>query len=275
LRTIAVCSFKGGVGKTTLAVSLAVSLMMRLKPGKRILLVDNDPQANCSATMLDGAEPDEPTLADLLHQEVSTQEVLRPSRLEGIDLLPASYTLADVPTTLASEMGRELRLKLALAAVADRYEVCLIDSAAQQNLLAINSLEAASEILVPIDHSFYSLSGIAKLEETVAAIRKHLGHESLRIIGVCLCKWPPASNRVAEEFEAVLRKRYGVMILTTKIPESVRVAQAIARHRTVLETAPSSAVAIAFNDLVAEVLRHDHKKAPKHRATRRRQRRAG
>ena len=258
MRTIAALSLKGGVGKTTLAVNLAVGLAARLPKRKRLLLVDADPQANATLTMLDGQEPDEPTLGEVLQGDVSASEAIRPSRVDKVDLLPAAYTLADVPTTLADVMGRERRLRMALDAVENDYELCLIDSPPQLTLLSINVLEAANDVLVPADCSLYSVVGISKLEDTVGQVRRFLGNESLRIIGIVLCK--AGTTRAAKDVERSLRKGYRDMVFRTVIPASVKVDEAIARNRSVLETAPSSPVAKAFDKLVTEVLAHGRDK---------------
>lgn len=252
--TIAALSMKGGVGKTTLALNLAVGLAKRLPKAKRLLLVDSDPQSNATMTMLNGADPEEPTLAEVLEGEVPAAEAIRPSRVPRIDLLPAAYTLADVPTTLAESMGRERRLRMALSTVEADYETCIIDAPPQLSLLSINILEAATAILVPADCSLYSVVGIARLEETVAQVRKFLGNDALRILGIVLCR--AAANRATKDLERELRKAYGPTVLSTVIPESVKVPESIARNRTVLEWAPSSAAAVAFDKLVLEVLKH-------------------
>lgn len=259
MRTIAALSLKGGVGKTTLAVNLAVGLAARLPKRKRLLLVDADPQANATLTMLDGQEPDEPTLGEVLQGDVAAGDAIRPSRVDKIDLLPAAYTLADVPTTLADVMGRERRLRVALESVESDYELCLIDSPPQLTLLSINVLEAATHgVLVPADSSLYSAVGISKLEDTVAQVRRFLSNDSLRIIGIVLCK--AGTTKAAKDLERALRKGYREMVFQTVIPASVKVDEAIARNRSVLEWAPSSPVAKAFDKLVTEVLAHGRDK---------------
>jgi chromosome partitioning protein len=253
---------KGGVGKTTLALNLAVGWAKRLPRKRKLLLVDCDPQSNATLTMLDGQEADEPTLAEVLLGNVPAAAAIRPSRVPRIDLLPAAYTLADLPTTLADEMGRERRLSMALETLGDQYEACLIDAPAQLTLLSINILEACGELLVPADSSLYSVVGIAKLEEIVAQVRRFLGNDALRIVGIVLCK--AANNGAAKDLERRLRERYGKTVLKTVIPASVEVDKAIARNRTVLESAPASTVAEKLDDLVTEILAHvrDKRNAP-------------
>lgn len=251
MRTIACMSMKGGVGKTTIAVTIAVGLARRLTRKRRLLLVDCDPQSNATMTMLDGRDADEPTLADVLNGSIPASEAIRPSRLPAIDILPASYSLADVPTSLAAEMGRERRLKAALTTIADRYETCIIDSPPQLSLISINVLEASDDVLVPADSSLYSVVGIARLEETVAQVRKYLGNRNLKIIGIVVCN--AQRSNAARDLEKQLRKTYGPMVFRTVIPASAEVDKAIARNRTVIESAPSSPVAVAFDHLILEI----------------------
>ena len=111
MRTLAVVSMKGGVGKTTLALSLAINMAKALPKRKRLLVVDSDPQGNASMTLLEGKPPADPTLSQVLLDEADVREAIRPSRHPGIDLLPADASLADCTLLLADQMGREQRLR--------------------------------------------------------------------------------------------------------------------------------------------------------------------
>ncbi len=268
MQTIVCLSLKGGVGKTVLTANLAVGLAKQLPRGKKLLVLDLDPQSNLTHTMLDGQEPAPPTIAAVLQGDVEAIEAVRPSRVARVDILPADYSLADVPTTLAESMGRERRLRTALNDIEADYEVCLIDSSAQLSLLSINALEFASAVLVPADCSVYSTIGIGRLEETILQVRKFLGNDALRILGIVLGR--VANNRAAKDLEKALRTAYGAMVFDTTIPESVKVPESIARNRTVLEWAPSSPAGVAFDKLVREVLKHGRKQThanARHRST--------
>jgi chromosome partitioning protein len=254
MRAIAVVNLKGGSGKTTTALCLAVGLARRLPKGKRLLLVDGDPQGNSTLTMLDGQPPAEPTLGDVLLGDVEVTEAIRPSRVAGVDLLPADAGLADATLCLTNELGREQRLKTALRSVQERYAAVIVDSPPALNLITVNILNAVSEIIVPVDAGLYSAMGLGRLQETVEKVRKHLDHDALHIIGLVVTRF--MRNRASKELERQLRETYKQLVYRTVIPYSAAVEESHAHHRTVLEHAPRSTAAIAIDSLVSEVWKH-------------------
>jgi chromosome partitioning protein len=248
------------VGKTTTALCLAVGMSRRLPKGKRLLAIDSDSQGNLSHTLLDGESARGRTLADVLladDDESAIVEAIRPSRVPGVDLLPASPELADATMELTREIGREQRLKNALRAVEARYDVVIVDCPPRLDLVAVNVLNAVIEIIVPVDAGIYGALGLGRLQETVGKIRRHLSHDSLHIIGLLITR--AMANRATKEIEAQLRDHYGDLVYRTVIPYSVKVEEAHARHRTVLEHAPKSPAAAAYDRLIGEVLKHGQK----------------
>ncbi len=253
MRTIAVLNWKGGSGKSTTALALAVGLAGRLPKG-RILLVDNDPQANASMIMLDGQVPDLPTLTEVLMDEAAAVEAIRPTRVGGLDILPADSRLADCTVNLADELGRERRLRVALRSVEKSYAFCVVDAPPQLSLLAVNILQAVSEVLVPIDPGLFAVAGLGRLQETVERVRHHLEHPELAIIGLLMTRATQSS--VAKGLLKQLREVYGKLVYKAVIPNAVCVEEAHASYRTVMEWAPKSVVAQAYGELVSEVLKH-------------------
>ena len=130
MRTIACLNWKGGSGKSTTALALAVGLARRLPKRQRVLLVNNDPQANSTLIMLDGRTPEAPTLADVLLDDALAIDAIRPTRVDRLDILPADGRLADCTVLLADELGRERRLRVALRSVEGAYGVCVVERAA-------------------------------------------------------------------------------------------------------------------------------------------------
>jgi chromosome partitioning protein len=254
--SIAVISLKGGTGKTTLAVGLAVSLARRLPKGKRLLLVDADPQANASMTMLNGEAPIEPTLTAVLLADCEARQAIRPSRLPSIDLLPADASLAECTVLLSDPnlIGRELRLRSALEPLKTAYELVIFDAPAQMSLVSINVMNAARSLIVPVDPGIYSAAGLGKLQETVGLIRRHMLHDELQILALVLTKLQP--NRANRDFEAQLREHYGPLVCNTTLPYSPKVLEACARHLSVIEHAPACPAAVAFDHLVRELMKH-------------------
>lgn len=251
MRSIAIVNLKGGSGKTTTALSLAVGSARRKR---RVLLIDSDPQANASLTMLDGATAAEPTLGHVLLDQAEALEAIRPSRVKRVDILPADARLADAALLLAEQLGRERRLRSALRAVEGDYDLVIIDVAPQLNLVTINVLNAAGELVVPVDAGLYSIVGLGRLEETIGQVRRFLDNPELQIAGLLLTR--THHNKATKDLERQLRDAYGELVYQTTIPHSVRVEEAHARHRTVLEWAPKSPPALAYDRLLMEVLNH-------------------
>jgi chromosome partitioning protein len=254
MRTIAIVSMKGGVGKTTLALSLAVSMASKAPKRKPLLIVDSDPQGNATMTMLNGQAPADPTLTQVLLGECEAREAIRPSRHPGIHLLPADASLADCTLLLADQMGRELRLRAALREVDRSYDTCIIDAPPTMSLLNVNVLNAARELIVPVDPGIYSAAGLSKLHETVEQVKKHLCHPELAIVALALVRLQ--RHKAHADFERQLREHYGPLVCKATIPDSVQVQLACSNHLTIGEYAPSSAAAIAVERLVKELSNH-------------------
>lgn len=251
MRTIAVVSMKGGVGKTTLALSMAVSMARGLKRKARLLVVDSDPQGNASMTLLDGKPTAEPTLSRVLLAEVDIKEAIRPSTRPGIDLLPADASLADCTLLLADQMGREQRLRAALRDVEKQYDVCIIDAPPTMSLLNVNVLNAAQALVVPVDPGVYRAVGLGKLQETVEQVRRHLCHPDLTIVALAIVRIQ--RHKAHADFERQLRELYGPLVLRSTVPDSVMVSVACSHHKTVAEYAPASPAAVALERLVKEL----------------------
>jgi chromosome partitioning protein len=254
LRTIGVCNLKGGSCKTTTALCAAIGMARRLPKKKRLLLVDGDPQANATMTMLEGRPAVVPTLGQVLLDQAEAVEAIRPTRCPQVDILPADSDLANCALLLTDELGRERRLRSALRTVENTYEVCIIDAPPQLSLVLVNILQAVTEIIVPVDAGLYSVAGLGRLQETVDQVRKHLDHAELRIIGLVLTR--AMKNKATRDLERQLRESYGDLVYRAVIPHSVKVEESHARHRTVLEHAPKSPAALAFEQLITEVLKH-------------------
>lgn len=249
MRRIAFVSLKGGVGKTTTATAVAVGLARR---GARVLAVDADVQGNTSWTLLGGNDPEPHTLAAVLTRDADASEAIRPTRVPGLDLLPADATLGGVNVALAQELGRDTRLRAALARVEDDYDYVIADTGPQVTTVWANVLVWTSEVVVPLDPGVYAMLGLVQLEGMIAEVREAYGNTSLRLAGLVLTK--VSRNGVARDVEAEIRARYGDRVHTATIPVSVKVEEAHTSGLTVMEHAPKSAGAVAYEQLVGEIV---------------------
>ncbi len=249
MRRIAVMQAKGGSGKTTTALCLAVGMARR---GLRTLLVDADSQGNASLTMLDGRPADPPTLGNVLLGQVDAVDAVRPTRIEGLDLMPADARLADAALLLADQIGREHRFRRALDPIEDDYDALVVDCPPQLSLVTVNVLAGVGEVVVPVDAGIYAVSGLGQLNQAVADVREYLGNKSLRVAGLVLTR--THANRATRDIGEQLRAAYGPLVYSASIPHSVKVEEAHARNLTVLEFAPTSAPARAYLELLSEVL---------------------
>jgi chromosome partitioning protein len=254
MRRIAVMNSKGGSAKSTTALALSVGMARR---GLRVLLVDADSQANASMTMLDGRSADPPTLGNVLLGQVDVEEAIRPTRIDGLDLLPADARLADAALMLADQIGREHRFRRALDRLDGRYDLVIVDCPPALSLVSVNVLAGVGELLVPVDAGVYAIAGLAHLQQAVADVREYLGNRDLKIGGLLLTR--THANRATRDIADQLRAAFGSLVYQASIPHSVRVEEAHARNLTVAEFSPKSAPAIAYDALITEVLNHGGK----------------
>ena len=246
----AIANQKGGVGKTTTAVNLATGLARK---GKRILLIDLDPQANATYALL-GAQELEATVYDLLLDTKAFDAVRQETPEEGLDLLPADIDLAGAEVDLLSAIGGQTRLRAALGKLPHPYDYILIDTPPSLGLLTINALAAADAVLIPVSVSLFALKGLAQLNETITKVKAGLNQPSLRILGILptLCDRTRASREVLE----TLRTHFGPELMATTIPKNVTVEEAHGRGTSLFEYAPRAKGALAYDQLVKEVLNY-------------------
>jgi len=251
MRRIALVCEKGGSGKTTTATALAVGLARR---GHRTLLLDADQQANASWTLLGGQGAHPPTLAAVLMRQASVDEAIRPTGTPGLDLLPADASLGGVNVALAQELGRDTRLRSALAPIEGRYDYVLVDTGPTFTTILANVLVYAAEVIVPLDPGIYAMLGLVQLQETIAEVREAYGNHALHLAGLALTK--VTRNNVSRDVEAELRRRFGDLVFSAVVPLSSKIEEAHSRGTTVMDYAPKSAGALAYTQLVEEIVAH-------------------
>lgn len=255
-RIIAVANQKGGVGKTTTAINLAAALV---EQGKRLLIVDIDPQGNASTGL--GFEPSVRGLStyDLLLDDADLSDVIRPTAIEGLYLCPATTDLSSADIELVANEKRSFLLHDALAQTAiDGYalDYVLIDCPPSLSLLTINALIAAQSVLVPLQAEFFALEGLSQLMLTVRTVRQSANRD-LRIEGVVLTMYD-ARNNLSQQVEADARANLGELVFRSVIPRNVRLSEAPSYSVPVLAYDSASKGAAAYRALARELLaRHD------------------
>ncbi|MFO1435306.1 MAG: ParA family protein [Gammaproteobacteria bacterium] len=251
-RIFAITNQKGGVGKTTTSVNLAASLAATKR---RVLLIDIDPQGN--ATMGSGVDKRElrNSTYDVLMNDTPIAQVTVHLPEAGYDLIPANGDLTGAEVGLLEELGRELKLRAALAHVAANYDFVLIDCPPSLNMLTVNALVAADAVIIPIQCEYYALEGLSALVETIEKIRKVL-NPKLRIEGLLRTMYDPRNN-LASQVSAQLLKYFGDKVYSTVIPRNVRLAEAPSHGMPIMLYDRQSSGSIAYLALAGEMLRKD------------------
>jgi len=239
---------KGGVGKSTTAVNLGASLATL---GHRILLVDMDPQGNCTSGAGVNKAAIEASTYDAVVMGVPLPGVVVTTPTERLDIAPADARLAAAEVELVPQIARESKLKTSLAAVRDRYDVILIDCPPSLGLLTVNALTAAEACLIPVQCEYYALEGLTQLVETIGLVRRHL-NPGLRVAGVLLTMVDPRT-KLSDQVSAEVRRHFADLVFKAEIPRSVRLAEAPSYGQPVSAYAPSSRGAAAYADLAVEV----------------------
>ena len=247
-KIIAIVNQKGGVGKTTSAVNLTAALV---EAGKKVLLCDFDPQSNGTSGLGIDKRKLKKSVYDVIINDTPVDEAIIATKYG--DVLPASADLAGAAVELISMDMPNLRLKNALAAVKDRYDVIFIDCPPSLELLSINALAASDSILIPVQCEYYALEGLADLMNTLRLVKKRVNPQ-LEIFGVALTMFDGRTNfstQVAQE----VRKHFPGKVFGTVIPRNVRLAEAPSHGLPVIAYDKSSRGAAAYRSMAEEIIK--------------------
>ena len=243
---IAFANQKGGVAKTTTTLNLGVALK---EAGKRVLIIDLDPQGNL--TMSQGMNPDviERSMFDVLVHRVPISDVIHTVE---VDIAVASIDLAGAELALSALIGRERALEKALVEVRDKYDYVLLDTPPSLGLLTINAFVAADGVIVPVQCEYLSLRGLVQLENTLAMVRENL-NPAVRVQGIVPTMYDGRTLHAREAIE-ILQENFGDLLFETRIKKTVRYAEAPVKGSSVLRYDPTGPAAQAYRDLAKEVL---------------------
>lgn len=248
----AIANQKGGVGKTTTAVNLSACIAQH---GKKVLLVDIDPQGNATSGVGIDKNACEYSIYDVLINSVEAEEAICRTKIDTLDVLPSRIDLAGAEVELVPMMARERKLKSALRPVIDKYDYVLIDCPPSLGLLTLNALTVADTLLVPIQCEYYALEGLAQLMNTVKLVRQHL-NEDLEVEGVVMTMYDARTNLSPLVVNEV-KKFFKNKVYDTVIPRSVRLGEAPSFGLPISLYDPKSAGAEAYEKLAKEVLSRD------------------
>src|SRR5256885_1494573 len=245
MRVLVVSNQKGGVGKTTTAISLGAALV---EHGQRVLIVDLDPQANATSGL--GISKDRAGTYGVLLKEQPISDFIAHTEVEGLDLLPSGPDMAGAEVELVPLMAREFRLRQALRQ-ASAYDVVIVDCPPSLGLLTVNALAAGDGVVVPVQCEYYALEGLAQLLDTIEAVRVRL-NERLEVLSIVLTM-EDRRNRLSMQVIEEVRKHFPQLVARTRIPRTVRLAEAPSHGKPISVYDPASRAAKAYGDLAREV----------------------
>ena len=249
-RIIAMCNQKGGVGKTTSTINLGASLA---EYGRRVLLVDLDPQGALSAGLGVAHHDLDLTVHNLLVEpRVGVDEVLMRTRVEGLDLLPSNIDLSAAEIQLVSEVGREQALGRALYPVLDRYDYVLVDCQPSLGLLTVNALACADSVIIPMECEFFSLRGLALLNDTVAKVRDRL-NPRLTVGGIVVTMFDARTLHAREVMSRVVEV-FGDLVYDSVVNRTVKFPETSVAGEPITTWAPKSGGAESYRALAREVI---------------------
>ena len=248
-KIISICNQKGGVGKTTTAINLSVYLALS---GKRVLLIDIDPQGNATSGLGINKHNITTSVYDILIDEIDPRPIIVKTGIDGLSIIPSTIALTGAEVELVGIMGREYRLKKALSPISGDYDFIVIDCPPSLGLLTVNALAAAGSVLIPIQCEYYALEGLSQLVNTINLVKENL-NSSLDIEGVLLTMADFRTNLTNEVIKEV-RSFFKSKVYDTVIPRNIRLTEAPGFGKPIAFYDKNSIGAQKYHDFMNELL---------------------
>ena len=254
-KIIAIANQKGGVGKTTTAINLSTCVAEK---GKKVLLIDIDPQGNATSGVGISKNPEDKSIYDVLVNEEPIVNIIKPTIVKNLHICMSSINLAGAEVELVNLISRETRLKRAIEEIEDKYDYIFMDCPPSLGLITLNAFAAATSVLVPIQCEYYALEGLGQLVNTIKLVQKNL-NKDLEIEGVVMTMYDSRtrlSNQVYEE----VKKYFGDKVFNTVIPRNIRLSEAPSHGLPITTYDPLSKGARTYKKLAKELINKNKEK---------------
>ncbi|HHT9130011.1 MAG TPA: ParA family protein [Candidatus Brocadiaceae bacterium] len=253
MRSIAITNQKGGVAKTTTTVNLGACLAQK---GKKVLLVDLDPQGNMSSWFGLDIHNLTRSMYNVFLEEIYFEEVLVKTSIENLTLAPSNIALAGVERIFANEKGRDLILRKRLHPVVDKYDYVMLDCPPSLGLITVNALTFVKEVFIPLETKVLALNGLVTLINTVQVVKERLNH-SLEVTGIIACRFDSRTNLSNEVYNQI-KERFKEKVFNSIIRENTRLAECPISGTPITQYAPDSPGAIDYMNLAKEVVEREN-----------------